>query len=210
MTAELGRLARVVDEELTVEVHLVKVGGEDIATICGDLDIALADDGLALDLVHVVVQPIGTQLLRGLDDALRPVGRGGEVSRTVVVADGGLGAQAGRGRGEFDGGREALLVEGDGAYAAQLARGEHRGDLHNLALGDVQGLGVGLGLGCRLAAVRCVDNADGARGLEREAGRIGECYVAQRGALAATGQGLLGQRDVVVDLMLVETHIGIV
>ena len=72
-TAELSYLATIVHEELPVDIELVEVRGEDIDSVGGDLHIALADDGLRLDLVHMVLDHVGTKVLRALSYTLGPV-----------------------------------------------------------------------------------------------------------------------------------------
>ena len=90
MAAKLRYLVRIVDEELSIEIHLIEVGGEDVASILRDLDIALSDDGLALDLIHVIGYSVGTELLSRQGYTLYPVGHTCELRGSIVVADRGL------------------------------------------------------------------------------------------------------------------------
>ena len=119
-TAGLGDFTAVVDKELTIDIHLVEVRGEDIDTILGDLHVAITDDGLRLDLRHVVLDDVRTKILRTLSDTLRPVRHSDEIRSLVVVSNRGLRSQTWLEVSNGSCRSKGLLLKGDLTYGARL------------------------------------------------------------------------------------------
>ena len=119
-TAGLSYFTAIVDEELAINIHLVEVRREDIDTILGDLHVAITDDGLGLDLCHVVLDDIWTKILRTLSNTLRPVRHTDEIRSLVVVSNRGLRSQTWLEVSNGSCRSKSLLLKGNLTYGACL------------------------------------------------------------------------------------------
>ena len=119
-TARLSYFTAIVDEELAIDIHLVEVRRENIDTILGDLHIAITDDGLRLDLCHMILDDIGTKILRTLSETFGPVRHTDEIRSLIVVPNRGLRSQTWLEVSNGSCRSKSLLLKGDLTYGARL------------------------------------------------------------------------------------------
>ena len=119
-TARLSYFTAIVDEELAINIHLIKVRREDIDTIFGNLHIAITDDSLRLDLCHVILNDVRTKVLRTLSETLSPVRHTDKISSLVVVSNRGLRSQTWLEVSNGSCRSKSLLLKGNLTYGACL------------------------------------------------------------------------------------------
>ena len=119
-TARLSYFTAIVDEELAIDIHLIKVRREDIDTILGNLHIAITDDSLRLDLCHVILNDVRTKVLRTLSETLSPVRHTDKISSLVVVSNRGLRSQTWLEVSNGSCRSKSLLLKGNLTYGACL------------------------------------------------------------------------------------------